>query len=112
MIADELKSLVVKEGEKVRNLSNTLHDSVENAYTVIQDSKAVVNDRYGNSLNSSGTFDVAQHYSTYGFSNDTLNWPLWMALYNDSWVFRRAIDKPATDEINSGIVLYGGSNVV
>lgn len=62
-------------------------------------------DAYGNSLTSIGTDDKVESFTNYGFSNDTLNWALWLALYNDSWVFRRAIDKPSVDTIRCGITL-------
>lgn len=73
-------------------------------------SKSYVADHYGNSLSSVGNQDKAQSFSNYGFSADTLNWPLWLALYNDSWVFRRAIDKPAQDEVTAGFTLHGDSD--
>lgn len=65
--------------------------------------KFSLNDSYGNSLTSIGTEDKVQSFTNYGFSNDTLNWSLWLALYNDSWVFRRAIDKPSQDTVRCGI---------
>lgn len=74
--------------------------------TAIKD-KAFIEDHYGNSLAAIGNDDRVQSFSSYGFSADTLNWPLWLALYNDSWVFRRAIDKPAQDEILAGFTLHG-----
>lgn len=90
----------------------TLMDSVEktkdNISKTIEGSKVIqttVNDAYGNKLTATGTYDVVKSFNSYGFSNDTLNWPLWLALYNDSWVFRRAIDKPAQDMVRSGIKL-------
>lgn len=46
--------------------------------------------------------DVFQRYS---LTNDSLNWSLWMALYNGSWVFRKAIDKPAEDMVSCGFTL-------
>lgn len=67
--------------------------------------KVSLDDGYGNSLTSIGTDDKVQSFTNYGFSNDTLNWPLWLALYNDSWVFRRAIDKPSVDTVRCGISL-------
>lgn len=67
--------------------------------------KVSLDDAYGNSLTSIGTDDKVQSFTNYGFSNDTLNWPLWLALYNDSWVFRRAIDKPSVDTVRCGITL-------
>lgn len=91
----------------------TLVDRVEKTRKQVcdtaKDSKAM-KDAYGNSLLAIGTDDKVQSFTSYGFSNDTLNWPLWLALYNDSWVFRRAIDKPAQDEIRTGITIQGDGN--
>ena len=58
---------------------------------------------------SIGTDDKSASFNEYSMSNNTLNYPLWLALYNDSWVFKRAIDKPAQDEIRCGITLRGTS---
>lgn len=89
---------------------NTLLDSVttgtENIIELAKNSKPI-KDHYGNSLTATGNKDRVESFTNYGFSADTLNWPLWLALYNDSWVFRRAIDKPAQDEILSGFTLHG-----
>lgn len=70
-----------------------------------------IKDRYSNSLSSIGEDDIVKRFTNYGFSNDTLNWMLWMSLYNDSWVFRRAIDKPAQDMVRSGVTLNTSENV-
>lgn len=72
--------------------------------------KTYIEDHYGNSLSAIGNDDKVQSFSSYGYSADTLNWVLWLALYNDSWVFRRAIDKPAQDEVLSGFTLHGDSD--
>ena len=69
-----------------------------------------VSDSYNNSVAGAGEFDTQRTFTNYGFSNDTMNWALWLTLYNDSWVFRRAIDKPAQDEVNSGFTLNGHEN--
>lgn len=89
-----------------------LLDSVEQTKeSIIKDFKgstparATLNDAYGNKITGTGTDDKIQSFSTYGFESISWNWPLWMALYNDSWVFRRAIDKPAQDMVRSGINL-------
>ena len=37
-----------------------------------------VNDAYGNSLMAIGTDDKVETFTNYGFSNDTLNWMLWL----------------------------------
>lgn len=71
----------------------------------VQKSKKVLEDAYQNSALGIGNKDIVESFTNYGFSNDTLNWTLWLALYNDSWVFRRAIDKPAQDIVNHGITL-------
>lgn len=96
MMSNEMFALLTKE-DKARP---TLEDSVEQTAKSIQDS-------FDNSLLSIGKSDKSQSFTNYGFSNDTLNWMLWTALYNDSWVFKRAIDKPAQDEIRCGITLQG-----
>lgn len=80
---------------------------VRDPETAKAEGKTVVRDSYGNSLLAIGTDDKVKSFTNYGLSNDTLNWMLWLALYNDSWVFRRAIDKPAQDEIRCGITLRG-----
>jgi phage-related protein (TIGR01555 family) len=66
-----------------------------------------ITDAYGNPLSAIGTDDKVKSFANYGFSNDTLNWTLWLALYNDSWVFRRAIDRPSQDMVNCGFTLHG-----
>lgn len=94
-LSNEMYALLTKEDSRP-----TLEDSVE-------ESIKRINDSYSNSLLSIGSDDKVQSFTNYGFSNDTLNWMLWLALYNDSWVFKRAIDKPAQDEIRCGITLQG-----
>lgn len=91
---------------KARSLSDSLATTKDG---IIEDAKKSValNDSFGNPINSTGTEDKIKHYNDYNFTNTTLNWPLWLAIYNDSWVFRRAIDKPAQDEINCGIMIHG-----
>jgi len=81
----------------------TLIDSVETT-------KSKVKDAYSNAVLGIGGEDKVEQFSKYGLSNDTLNWWLWIALYHESWVFRRAIDKPSQDVVNHGITLEGNSN--
>lgn len=88
------------------DFEDRLHTGIDGVIETASKSKPI-HDAYGNPISSIGTDDVVKSFSTYGFDNSTLNWPLWLALYNDSWVFRRAIDKPAQDEVNCGIVLHG-----
>lgn len=91
----------------------TLEERLQDTLTRVQDAaktSTTLRDEYGNSLAAIGTDDKASKFTHYNFDNDTLNWSLWLALYNDSWVFRRAIDKPAQDEIRSGVTLQGTYN--
>ena len=107
-----LKTYILDMAQKsdFKNFEDRLHSGIEViTETAIRDRVPLV-DAYGNSLSSVGTDDKVKSFSTYGFDNSTLNWPLWLALYNDSWVFRRAIDKPAQDEVNSGFTLHGQSD--
>lgn len=95
------------------NRIETFEDKLDSSVkSIIEDAKSsvAVVDSYGNSLLSIGNEDVSAKFNEYGMSNDTLNYPLWLALYNDSWVFKRAIDKPAQDEIRCGITLQGTSD--
>lgn len=88
--------------------TNTIEDTIEETQRKIVDAASgsnVMKDSYGNSLLAIGTDDKASSFTNYGFSNDTLNWTLWLALYNDSWVFKRAIDKPAQDCVRCGITI-------
>ena len=96
-------------------IGDTLTAGAENMAQLANQSTAVKNkgliqDHYGNSLAAVGNQDKVQTFTNYGFSADTLNWPLWLALYNDSWVFRRAIDKPAQDEVSAGFTLHGNTD--
>lgn len=107
----------VKESKDEDYFSKSLEDTVNSTLETVKalcdnelkDSKSPVtksvNDAYGNSLTATGNNDKVQSFTNYGMSNDTLNFMLWMALYNDSWVFRKAIDKPAEDQISCGITL-------
>lgn len=111
---DTLKLLL---GFKDNDNSTSLFDNLTKTQQHITDDinssdivKKTLKDAYGNKITGSGTDDVIKSFTSYGFSNDTLNWSLWLALYNDSWVFRRAIDKPAQDMVRSGIELYSDSD--
>ncbi len=97
-----------------KGFEDRLHNNIDRVLddgTKSEPVKISVQDHYGNSLTSIGTDDRVKSFSTYGFDNSTLNWPLWLALYNDSWVFRRAIDKPAQDEVNCGFTIHGKEDV-
>ena len=107
-LKDELITMAMNDSKRFHSLSmdDTLEDTVNKILTTGQDSVAI-KDHYRNTLTATGTADKVESFTSYGFNNDTLNWPLWLALYNDSWVFRRAIDKPAQDEVNCGFTLHG-----
>ena len=89
-------------------LEDTLEKTMNNILEAESKSTAIhIQDQYTNELTASGQADRVKSFTNYGFVNDTLNWPLWLALYNDSWVFRRAIDKPSQDIVNVGFSIQG-----
>lgn len=88
---------------------NRIEDAVNHIKEETQYS-TTVNDAYGNKLLAIGTDDKVAPFSDYSMTNDTLNWMLWLALYNDSWVFKKAIDKPARDEVRCGITFTDESD--
>lgn len=108
-VQTEMLALIGKMTGKSKTLEDSVAETQEKIVDVINHS-ATINDSYGNSLLAIGNKDKVESFTNYGFSNDTLNYPLWLALYNDSWVFRRAIDKPAQDEIKTGIHLEGNAD--
>lgn len=105
-IKDELMRMAESDEKNVHAFEERIEDSVKHIKDSTKDNVAL-KDAYGNSLLSIGNQDESSKFSNYTFSNDTLNWPLWLALYNESWVFRRAIDKPSQDCIRCGIQLNG-----
>lgn len=85
-------------------LPKSFNDSVDSStYKEIQDA-------YSNSLLGIGGKDKTEQFTKYGFQNSTMNYLFWMTLYSDSWVFRRAIDKPAQDMVRQGIELILDKN--
>ena len=103
MIANEDATTILE------NRVNEMREFAQSQQPIIDSNKsqmtAQLKDAYGNQLTSTGTDDKVLSFTKYILSNDTLNWTLWLTMYNDSWVFRRAIDKPATDEIRCGITI-------
>lgn len=89
---------------------DSLNDHIDRVKKVADESVAI-HDDYGNSLLSIGRDDESSKFTHYSFDNDTLNWWLWTTLYNDSWVFKRAIDKPSQDMIRCGITLNTTNDV-
>lgn len=116
-VINMFKDAVIKEDAKAsfnavslqQSLQHTKDEIIEHSKTS-EALKASLNDHYRNTLTATGTADKVESFASYGYNNDTLNWPLWLSLYNDSWVFKRAIDKPATDEVNSGFVINGSGD--
>lgn len=105
---DTLKVLLSKDTYEEVSLMDHAKKHVEKLKDELKDSevlRASLNDEYGNSLLSIGNDDKVATFTNYGFDNSTLNYLLWLALYNDSWVFKRAIDKPAQDCIRCGVTL-------
>lgn len=112
---DTIQSVIIRDANStnVKNMISTTESKLDDTLKLGQNSKAMTmrvktfKDSYGNSLTGAGDFDVQRSFTNYGFSNDTMNWSLWLVLYNDSWVFKRAIDKPAQDMVNSGFTIVG-----
>lgn len=110
-----IQQLAMAMSSSVNNteFEDRITDSANKIAEIVSKSKPVatttkhIQDSYGNSLLSIGNNDKSSAFSNYSFTNDTLNWPLWLALYNDSWVFARAIDKPAQDCVKCGISVQG-----
>lgn len=90
--------------DRAYGVGDSIDEHQEKIGKLVQDSTQV-RDGYGNSLLSIGEQDKSASFTNYSLDNDTLNWTLWTTLYNDSWVFKRAIDKPAQDEIRCGITI-------
>lgn len=117
-LLSNLETLKVLLGGKDNPIPD-LFDSVEQTQDKIEEHmknsepvRKSLQDSYGNALTGVGTDDKIKSFTSYGFENDSMNWTLWMALYNDSWVFRRAIDKPAQDMVRSGIDLQIDSKYI
>ena len=59
-------------------------------------------DSYSNDALMLGAADTFSVYDSYDINGMLYNWYLWTSMYMSSWVFARAIDKPATDMIRNG----------
>lgn len=66
-----------------------------------------IHDAYSNSILGIGDKDKLSQFDEYSLDNSSLNMCLWLAMYNESWVFKRVIDKPSQDMIRPGISLLG-----
>lgn len=109
-VFDRLTASAKKASFSGKECTSTLMDSVMNSYDKLAHigSKSVaLKDHYGNSLAAVGNDDKVEMFTNYDFTNDTMFYYIWLALYNDSWVFRRIIDKPAQDQVNCGFMING-----
>jgi len=68
----------------------------------IEFDKKKAQDSYDNSALLLGKSDTFSEYDTYSVQGLLYNWYLWTSMYMSSWVFARAIDKPASDMIRNG----------
>lgn len=59
-------------------------------------------DSYDNTEMLLGMSDTISQFDTYSINGLLYNWYLWTSMYTSSWVFARAIDKPASDMIRNG----------
>jgi len=98
-----------------KTIANTMDKIKKLAEAELKDEKSPhaksFKDAYGNTLTATGNNDMVKKFANYGITNDTMNYMLWMALYNDSWVFARAIDKPAQDQIRCGITIISDAKI-
>ena len=109
-VYNRLVASAKKAGISGNERTSSLMDSVMSSYDKLMNigSKSVaLKDHYGNSLAAIGNDDKVEMFTNYDFTNDTMFYYIWLALYNDSWVFRRIIDKPAQDQVNCGFMING-----
>ena len=110
-IEEQLKNIIINDkASKCKGLMDDVAssmDDIKESMSKLPAISARINDSYGNDINGIGTDDKIKSFTSYGFNNNSLNWLLWMALYNDSWVFKKAIDKPAQDMVNCGVKING-----
>lgn len=59
-------------------------------------------DAYDNAAMMIGRSDAFSSFDSYDINGMLYDWYLWTAMYISSWVFARAIDRPATDMIRAG----------
>lgn len=59
-------------------------------------------DAYNNTELLIGESDTMSQFDSYNLNSMLYNWYLWTAMYMSSWVFARAVDKPASDMIRNG----------
>ena len=109
-----LQNIIVKDSKAFSSSSfmDTAEEKIESSLKLGDSSKPMVavRDAYVNTLTGAGNADVQRSFTNYNLSNDTMNWALWLTMYNDSWVFERAINKPAQDMVSCGFTLSGNED--
>jgi len=81
---------------------NGVSDEARIEQLKLQFERKKAQDTYDNSELLLGRTDTFSAFDTYSITGLLYNWYLWTALYMSSWVFARAIDKPASDMIRNG----------
>ena len=106
-----LQNIIIKDAKALASSSfmDSAEEKVASSLELGNSSKPMVavRDAYSNTLTGAGNADVQRTFTNYNLANDTMNWALWLTLYNDSWVFERAINKPAQDMVSCGFTLSG-----
>lgn len=90
-----LNNRLNKYQEEIKELSNV--NSPEN-----ESKKRKLQDAYDNAAMMIGRSDAFSSFDSYDINGMLYDWYLWTAMYISSWVFARAIDRPATDMIRAG----------
>lgn len=108
--AENIKEVAEKQSDRVKAMDEKLKnfdgrdlsddERIELYKTEFEKKKA--QDSYDNSMLLLGNSDTMSQFDTYSVTGLLYNWYLWTALYLSSWVFARAIDKPASDMIRNG----------
>lgn len=107
---EEAKKVQDKKLEEINNLdkkikamdSNVLSDEDRVEQIKLEFNRKKAQDNYENSELLLGRSDTFSEFDSYQIIGLLYNWYLWTALYMSSWVFARAIDKPASDMIRNG----------
>jgi phage-related protein (TIGR01555 family) len=107
---DEVRKAQDQKLEEIENLdrkikamdSEIISDEERIEQLKLQFDRKKAQDTYDNSELLLGRTDTFSAFDTYTITGLLYNWYLWTALYMSSWVFARAIDKPASDMIRNG----------
>jgi len=107
---EQVNEVAEKQLDKVKGLDDKLKafdgreltddERIELFKTEFERKKA--QDSYDNSMMLLGDSDTMSQFDSYSIMGLLYNWYLWTSMYISSWVFARAIDKPASDMIRNG----------